>query len=233
MHVTTALEKTPWHPGARVARVKASHSYGFVLALLVCTFVFAATAPEESWVIGVLVLLQCATLIAALWTSGLGRSAVVPSVILAAIGIAAAIAQIESDSDTATGSVFLVSVLLALSTCVVIAFGILDQQEVNKQSVLGAICIYLMLGLMFVFAYGAIAELQSGPFFVQGTEGTLALRLYFSFVTLATLGYGDYTASSDLGHTISITEALAGQLYLVTVLAVLVANLGRKHIARE
>ncbi len=50
--------------------------------------------------------------------------------------------------------------------------------------------------------------------------------MYFSFVTLTTVGYGDYTAKTNVGHTLSITEALLGQLYLVTVVALLVSKIG-------
>jgi hypothetical protein len=57
------------------------------------------------------------------------------------------------------------------------------------------------------------------------------LRLYFSFVTLATLGYGDYTAAGELGRTLAIVEALVGQLYLVTVIAVLVSRMRRRSPA--
>jgi hypothetical protein len=56
-------------------------------------------------------------------------------------------------------------------------------------------------------------------------DGTRALRLYFSYVTLATLGYGDYTAASNLGHMLAVAEALIGQIYLVTVVALLVSRL--------
>jgi len=51
--------------------------------------------------------------------------------------------------------------------------------------------------------------------------------LYFSFATLSTVGYGDLTARSNLGHTLAISEALLGQIYLVTIVSLLVANLGR------
>ena len=57
------------------------------------------------------------------------------------------------------------------------------------------------------------------------TDGSRALRLYFSYVTLATLGYGDYTPATNLGHMLAVSEALLGQLYLVTVVAVLVTRL--------
>jgi hypothetical protein len=73
--------------------------------------------------------------------------------------------------------------------------------------------------------------LGSAPFFAQGTDGTLSTRLYFSYVTLATLGYGDYTAAGDFGRTVSVVEAMLGQLYLVTVIALLVGQFSRRRQA--
>ena len=100
--------------------------------------------------------------------------------------------------------------MLTLGIAAIVAFGIIDQGEVNAQSVTGAICVYLLLGLAFTFVYGALAALDSGPFFAQGTDGTLATRLYFSYVTLTTVGYGDYTARTNAGHMLGIIEALDG-----------------------
>jgi len=53
--------------------------------------------------------------------------------------------------------------------------------------------------------------------------------MYYSFVTLTTVGYGDLTASTAIGRMLSVTEALVGQLYLVTVVAILVSNMGRSR----
>ncbi len=53
----------------------------------------------------------------------------------------------------------------------------------------------------------------------------MPLRLYYSYITLTTVGYGDYTLVSNLGHMLAIIEALAGQLYLVTVVALLVSRI--------
>jgi hypothetical protein len=219
-----------WYPGQRMARLRASHSYGFVLLLIVASFVFTAAASgDETWIRSVLVLLQSATLVVALWTSGLGRAAVLPSVLLAGMGITVAVVQILSGGDTLTGAAGLLNAVLVVTIAAVIGVGVFDQRTVNQQSILGAICIYLLIGLLFTFVYGALAVLGSGDFFAQGTDGTPSLRLYFSYVTLATLGYGDYTPAGDLGHTLAIVEALLGQLYLVTVVAVIV---GRLHGAR-
>jgi hypothetical protein len=210
-----------------VGRLRASHSYGFVLLLILVSFVFTAAGPDSSWGLGVLVLVQSATLVVAIWTSGLGRSAVLPSAVLVAFGIAVAALQILTSGDTLTGAAWILNALLLVTVGVVIGIGVFDQRTVNQQSILGAICIYLLIGMLFTFMYGAVATLGSADFFAQGTDGTPSLRLYFSYVTLATLGYGDYTPTGDLGHTLAITEALVGQLYLVTVVAVIVGRLRR------
>jgi hypothetical protein len=109
-----------------------------------------------------------------------------------------------------------------IATGVAIVRGIVSEGTVSQRSVIGAICVYFLLGMFFLFTYGVLAVLDSGPLFAQGTDGTPSLRLYFSFVTLATVGYGDY---SNLGHMLSVLEALTGQLYLVTVIAVLVSRM--------
>ena len=130
-----------------------------------------------------------------------------------------------------TGAAGIASGVLAVVTIVTIAIGVVDQDEVNAQSITGAVCMYLLFGILFMFLYGAVALLGSSDFFAQGTDGTRALRLYFSYVTLATLGYGDYTPAGNLGHSLAILEALLGQLYLVTVLALLVSRLqGRRNV---
>jgi hypothetical protein len=127
--------------------------------------------------------------------------------------------------STLLGIVALLSGVLSLGVIAVIGRAIGVEHDVNAQSVLGAICVYVMLGMVYLFLYGAVANIGSANFFAQGTDGTRALRLYFSYVTLATVGYGDYTPATNLGHMLAISEALIGQLYLVTVVAVLVTRL--------
>jgi Ion channel len=92
----------------------------------------------------------------------------------------------------------------------------------------GVVCLFILLGMFFAFLYGAIGRL-GGSFFAQGDPATVARCLYFSFTTPTTVGYGDLTAASNLGHTLSATEALTGQIFLVTVVSVVVANLRRRR----
>jgi hypothetical protein len=99
--------------------------------------------------------------------------------------------------------------------------------RVRLEAVSGVLALYLLIGMLFAFVYGAIALLGDADFFEGGEEATASQCLYFSFTTLTTVGYGDFTAASDLGRTLSIFEALLGQIYLVTVVSLIVSNLGR------
>jgi hypothetical protein len=224
--IRAAMTRT--HPLLRrIDAHRASRSFGTVLVLIGATFVFGATASDASWTTGVLVALQGLTLIAAIWTSGLGRTGSWMAFGLAMLAVAIGLAVVSSvaGGKDLIGSVGAVSALFSIGVIVVIARSIARSPEVSAQTILGAICIYVSLGIVFLFAYGAVADIGSGPFFAQAADGTRALRLYFSYVTLATLGYGDYTPATNLGHMLAVVEALLGQIYLVTVVAVLVARL--------
>jgi hypothetical protein len=221
------------HPGSRVARIRASHSYGLVLALIVAVFVFMSVAPNSPWADSTLVLLESATLVTALWTSGVARADSMISLALVASAAASAVALLIFGGNVFAALVGLLSGLLAVATIATVALGVVDQGEANVRAVTGAICVYVLIGIVFVYLYGVIAVLGTGDFFAQGTDGTRSLRLYFSFVTLATLGYGDYTAAGELGRTLAIVEALFGQLYLVTVIAVLVSRMRGRRPAEK
>jgi Ion channel len=210
---------------SRVARLRAAHSYRSVLALVAATFIFASVAGDADWTDSVLLMLEGGMLVLAVWTAGLARWSSHALIAILSLTSILAIARLLVDSQRIAGIAGLATGVLIVATIVAIAVGVIDQDEVNARSVTGAVCIYLLFGLLFLFVYSGIALLGSGPFFAQGTDGTRALRLYFSYVTLATLGYGDYTPAGDLGHTVAVLEALVGQLYLVTVLALLVSRL--------
>jgi hypothetical protein len=187
---------------------------------------FIAFAPSASWARGVLLLLQAATFLVALWTS---RSDPLGArIVVVIVAVAAAIAEIIFGSKATTTAVGALSGLAVIGTIVVVARGVVDQGEVNSQSVIGAVSIFVLIGLLFTFLYSVDAALASSPFFAQGTDGTNAIRLYFSFVTLTTVGYGDYSPAGAVGHTLANVEALLGQLYLVTVIALLVGRMSRR-----
>ena len=93
--------------------------------------------------------------------------------------------------------------------------------------------LYVLIGMVFGFVYGAIDQFGGDPFFAGGKTATVSHCLYFSLTTLATVGYGDFVARTNLGHTLAVFEALIGQIYLVTVVSLIVSNLGRPRAARR
>jgi len=211
----------------RLERIRAKHSYWAVLAAIFIVFFLAALLPNTAWALSLIVLFQSLTLLVAIWTAGWSMTErMVPFVIAAAAGSVAVI-DFFWQGEALTAALGLLAGILTVTIAFVIAAGAVAQNEVNSRSVAGAICVYMLFGMLFMFLYGVLATLGHTPFFAQGTDGTRALRLYFSFTTLATLGYGDYTAAGNLGHALAVLEALIGQLYLVTVVAVVVTRLGR------
>ena len=113
---------------------------------------------------------------------------------------------------------------------IAIARALYRRPVVDVHTVLGAICIYVLIGMLFAFVYDAIGLLGSEPFFVQTQTATTADYLYFSFITLTTVGYGDYTAAGGLGRSLASLEALIGQIYLVTVVATIVSGMARVRL---
>jgi ion channel len=98
---------------------------------------------------------------------------------------------------------------------------------VRVQTLFGVLSLYMLIGMTFGFVYGAIDYYGGDPFFAAGQSATVSNCLYYSFITLSTVGYGDFVARTDLGHTLAVFEALIGQIYLVTVVSLIVTNLRR------
>jgi len=102
--------------------------------------------------------------------------------------------------------------------------------ELDTNRLVGAICVFLLLGMIWAFAY-SILELAVPESFkglsAAHTPGFDSSWLYFSFVTLTTLGYGDITPATSIARTLSYMQAIAGQFYV----AVLVAGLVSAFIA--
>jgi hypothetical protein len=99
--------------------------------------------------------------------------------------------------------------------------------QVRLSAVAGVLSLYMLIGMAFAFTYGAIDRFGDEPFFMGGASATVSNCLYFSFTTLTTVGYGDFVAATELGHTLAIFEMLIGQIYLVTIVSLIVSNLGR------
>ncbi len=204
------------------------YRFGTVLALLFITFVFMASGVEGAWARVVTVGLQGLTLLAALLASRTGRHLFrLASVIVLVAFVSTVASAFFHGSDGMDGVFFVLNVLLVAGAPVVIGRALWKRQVVDIHTVLGAICIYVLIGMMFAFIYSSIGLIGNEAFFAQTNEANIADFLYFAFITLTTVGYGDFTAAHGMGRALSSVEALLGQLYLVTIVAVLVSRMAR------
>ena len=129
----------------------------------------------------------------------------------------------------------IVNVLLVAVAPVAIARGLLRDlrrdHEVTLATLQGVLAIYLLLGMFFSFD---LRRDRGAPtpdkLFAEVADPTREDELYFSFVTLCTVGYGDLTPAGNLARSFSVAEMLFGQIYLVTIVSLIVGNLtGRRR----
>lgn len=202
------------------------YQYGYVLGLLAVTFIVMAAGPPDSWTRITTVLLQGLTLCAALLASRVRWRLFRIAAAISVLSLIAAIGSVVIDNGRNPSGVFyLLNMLLVATVPWVIARALWQRRIIDVRTVLGAICVYVLLGMLYAFLYAAIDAMSSGPFFVQTAHATTPDFLYFSYITQTTVGYGDFTAKGDLGRALAVLEAMGGQLYLVTIIAVLVSRL--------
>jgi hypothetical protein len=100
---------------------------------------------------------------------------------------------------------------------------VIGESEVGFRTILGAISVYLISGLLFTALYVAIDRLQGGPFFGPASELDTGDFVFFSFTTLTTTGYGNLIPGGQPGKMFAVSEMLLGQIFLVTLIARLVS----------
>ncbi len=121
--------------------------------------------------------------------------------------------------------------ILSIATISVLKY-VFSIKKVTFDYINATLCVYLILGLLWVSLYSIAESIQPGSFlfpddglgaFVDDSHGDSAVRrIYFSFVTLLTLGYGDVVPVHSIARLLAILEALIGQIFLVVLVARLV-----------
>jgi hypothetical protein len=196
--------------------------YGLVLVLLLATYVLATALPARDWVAPVLTAIQGVTVVVALAASGVSdahrRLATGAASLAVIIAAAAALA-----GGRAGGVPALISAVLLCASLLAIIRRLVSHERVTSQTLLGAMCCYVLFGLIYTFVFAAASRLTDEPFLSPAGSHSLSDYLFFSFTTLTTTGYGNLVPATGLGRALSMLEALTGQLFLVTVLSRLVA----------
>jgi hypothetical protein len=221
--VTEADE--PGAPARRsfLARRAGPDDFGIVLSLLVAAYVLYALS-SDFWVQVVVLVLYLFTLGLAVRTSRpMPEQKRFVRIVLVTAAVVAVLALALLPRDVADGVLDGVVCVILMTALVVILDRILRRTAVTVQSLAGALSAYLLIGMFFASLFGVLDALTPGDFFANGQAANQRSFQYFSYTTLTTLGYGDYTAALFPGRSIATFEALVGQVFLAVLVARLVA----------
>ena len=205
------------------------HRYGLLLITLFLTLGVQGIAPHGRLQQLVVTALAGAGVALAVRAAGFPQRFVRLAAALALLVLALSAVR-ATIGGVGEGAALLMNAALVSLGPPALALGIVrdlrESGQVRLTAVMGVLSLYLLIGLFFAFLYAALDDI-AGPFFVNHEDATTSNCVYFSFTTLTTVGYGDFVARTDLGHTLAVFEALIGQIYLVTVVSLIVSNLGR------
>jgi Ion channel len=204
-----------------------SFRYGAVLLCATAALVFLVVAPASDWARAVALALEGLALSIAVATAAARPRVRRERAVLIGVAAALLVAGVATGIVPPEGAAAL-SALAGTGASLALVGGLIRlvrRHGVTLQAVAGALAIYLQLGLIFAWLIGFVAHVSDAPYFAQGGDGTQADRVYFSFTVMTTTGFGDLTAAQPVGRGIAVLEMLGGQLYLVTVIGVLVGGL--------
>jgi hypothetical protein len=198
-------------------------SYASLLVLLLANFFLLELVDDPRWGALGSTLLAAAALVVAISDPEAGHHLKRRHVIQIGACVALAPLVLFVNSTELLALTYLLPVaLLVTATLPVTIRRVVEHRRVTHETVLGALCAYVLLGLLFAFVYLAVEELDDASFFAQPGPHQQSEYVYFSFVSLTTLGFGDLSPSVGLPQALTVLEALCGSIFLVTLVARLV-----------
>jgi Ion channel len=220
------------------------HRYTCLLFALLFLFLGLPFITQRTAGFRIADLVLMAVLLVSIWCVSKTRRHMIVGLVLAApVIILIVIANINGRRGEMIASL-VVTTLFLLYVGIIVFCDVIHASRVNMQTILGSICVYLTIGTLWAMIYAGIEISAPGSFNVGGVPTTEIIEemrrkeggesnshfdeyIYYSYVTLTTLGYGDLTPRSRAAKAMASLEAIVGQIYLT----VLVARLVGLHIA--
>lgn len=207
-----------------------SRSFFVVILLVVAVYLLAEVYAGDDWAsVPMTLFVYSAVLISIRGTEGSQRLfnlhvvVMVPAFILTVAGVLTDVGGLLAPGN------FLISAF-AVTTLVMILRYVLTQRRVNSNVIFAAVSVYLLMGIVFATVFTWVAYVDPAAFEpAQDVKTGDSALFYYSFVTLTTLGFGDISPVTEGARALTVIEALLGQVYLVVLIARLVAM----HIARR
>jgi hypothetical protein len=205
----------------RAERVR--DAFGLVLALVLLTYLLASLLDNKGWSAVILTVSTSATSVVALVSSHVRAKVVRVSIWLSVLTVGLAVIAAVSDERWFLNFASLVQICLLTMAMGAVLWRVVSSAEVGSRTILGAISVYTVLGILFTFAYGTIDRIQGGPFFEEVARPKGNDFLFFSYTTLTTTGYGNLVPGGQPGRMFAGLEMMLGQIFLVTLVAGLVS----------
>jgi hypothetical protein len=203
-----------------------------MLSLVDLTSASSGAVRPLAWVAGTLV---AGALLLALRAAGLARrwQRVADALIVTGLALALLVSVVIGTTGASAGDVDtappVVAALLAILTPVVVIRRLLRHRRVSTGTLFGAVSVYLLIPIAFFYLYLSVDAVQQTP--VLGDPQPTTTLMYFSITTLTTVGFGDFSPATTFVQYLASSEAMLGQIYLVTFVGMIVGLLvaGRRE----
>jgi ion channel len=200
-----------------------ANAFGLVLLLVFATFVAVSLISYDDWGAVAITLLGSLSAAVALATARATPFLITWGGRLAAISVLCATAGAIAGGRWFLALASLLLVLLLAVGAAAVLRAVVTEDRVGFRTILGAVSVYLTLGLLFAFLYVSIERIQHQPFFGAGVHVGRGDFPFFSVTTLTTTGYGNLVPAGQPGKLFAVLEMLMGQVFLVTLIARLVS----------
>jgi len=202
---------------------RVSDAFGLVLVLVLVTYVLTSLLSNRGWSAVVLTLATSATSVVSLTSAHASARLVRAALWLSALTILLAAIAAISGAHTWLNLASAVQIGLLTVAMAAVLRRVVTTAEVGSRTILGALSVYTVLGILFTFLYGTIERIQDAPFFEGVPHPAGSDFLFFSYTTLTTTGYGNLVPGGQPGRMIAGLEMMIGQIFLVTLVAGLVS----------
>ena len=217
----------------QIIETKDTNSFG-VLLLAICVLIFlmpmAAVQHPQAEILRALIAL---VLLGGVFASTRRKGVLTVSVVLAVGASGTGWAADALNNQAVSVASYILALLNIIFVIVVVSRDVLQRSHITTDAVFGGLSVFLLIGLAFMILYGLVEYAKPGSFLIRGDmiAGSDSLTrnpasfvhfLYFSLITLSTVGYGDILAVHPLAQMLAATEGILGQLFIAVVVARLV-----------
>lgn len=221
------------HARSHYSAVLGGRSYYPLFVLLLVSLIFLVGASDYAWGVRLGQTVSAGALLLAVRASRAGRGWIVAGWIGLGFAVAASLltALLQgleiSPSSPTLGGLGLISIVLLVVSVPLILRRIASDSRVTGETVVAAVCAYLLIGMDFALLYQLFSSISGQAVIASNSAAETTVGAgdyyYFSFINMATVGFGDLIPITNPAKTVALLQGVLGQLFLVTIVARLVS----------